>query len=273
MPSPLLAPSPPVLPDLLRGPAEWTTSICDLGTRLGAAEPRQRQASAAGEASPHPRTLEPLLPRCPVHFPPTCPIPLPSVSPSRVLHQAPSLRPFRHPPRRPRPVGGHGADTHVQPRHCCHLNHSAVPGGPAELCRALCPVRGTALLPAPHQSQLLCSTEAAPIPKPTPRNAEAERRENRSSTFFSYRRPEPRQSASELPEPKVMRRCRPARRSARGRRLTAKSGAGARGAQRPELESIATRVASGAGSGTAEPPRELTPFPCPRTTGGDTPAA
>uniref|UniRef100_A0A8V0XNM6 Dedicator of cytokinesis protein 2 n=1 Tax=Gallus gallus TaxID=9031 RepID=A0A8V0XNM6_CHICK len=79
--------------------------------------------------------------------------------------------------------------------------------------------------------------------------------ENRSSTFFSYRRPEPRQSASELPEPKVMR------------------GAGARGAQRPELESIATRVASGAGSGTAEPPRELTPFPCPRTTGGDTPAA
>uniref|UniRef100_A0A8V0XT84 DOCKER domain-containing protein n=1 Tax=Gallus gallus TaxID=9031 RepID=A0A8V0XT84_CHICK len=272
MPSPLLAPSPPVLPDLLRGPAEWTTSICDLGTRLGAAEPRQRQASAAGEASPHPHTLEPLLPRCPVHFPP-CPIPLPSVSPSRVLHQAPSLRPFRHPPRRPRPVGGHGADTHVQPRHCCHLNHSAVPGGPAELCRALCPVRGTALLPAPHQSQLLCSTEAAPIPKPTPRNAEAERRENRSSTFFSYRRPEPRQSASELPEPKVMRRCRPARRSARGRRLTAKSGAGARGAQRPELESIATRVASGAGSGTAEPPRELTPFPCPRTTGGDTPAA
>lgn len=50
------------------------------------------------------------------------------------------------------------------------------------------------------------STEAAPIPKPTPRNAEAERRENRSSTFFSYRRPEPRQSASELPEPKDDRR-------------------------------------------------------------------
>lgn len=53
---------------------------------------------------------------------------------------------------------------------------------------------------------MLCSTEAAPIPKPTPRNAEAERRENRSSTFFSYRRPEPRQSASELPEPKDDRR-------------------------------------------------------------------
>uniref|UniRef100_A0A803YIZ0 Dedicator of cytokinesis 2 n=1 Tax=Meleagris gallopavo TaxID=9103 RepID=A0A803YIZ0_MELGA len=78
-------------------------------------------------------------------------------------------------------------------------------GVPAELRRGLCPVRGTALLPTPHLSQLLCSMEASPIPKPTPRSAEGERRENRSSTFFSYRRSEPRQSASELPEPKVMR--------------------------------------------------------------------
>uniref|UniRef100_A0A803YI45 Dedicator of cytokinesis 2 n=1 Tax=Meleagris gallopavo TaxID=9103 RepID=A0A803YI45_MELGA len=110
MPSPFLAPSPPVLSDLLRGPAERTTPFCDLGTRLGAAEPRQRQASAAGEASPHPHAREPLVPLCPVHSAPTCPIPMPSVSLSGVLHQAPPLHPFRHPPRRPRPAGGHGAE-------------------------------------------------------------------------------------------------------------------------------------------------------------------
>uniref|UniRef100_A0A8C8AQA0 Dedicator of cytokinesis 2 n=1 Tax=Otus sunia TaxID=257818 RepID=A0A8C8AQA0_9STRI len=62
--------------------------------------------------------------------------------------------------------------------------------------------------PAPHQPWLLHSTEAPPTPKAAPRPAESEerrneRRENRSSTFFGYRRQDPRQSISELPEPKV----------------------------------------------------------------------
>lgn len=63
--------------------------------------------------------------------------------------------------------------------------------------------------PAPHQPQSLCSTEAPPTPKPAPRTAESEdrrseRKENRSSTFFGYRRQETRLSVPELPEPKVM---------------------------------------------------------------------
>ncbi|XP_050566552.1 dedicator of cytokinesis protein 2-like [Cygnus atratus] len=51
------------------------------------------------------------------------------------------------------------------------------------------------------------STEAPPTPKPAPRTAESEdrrseRKENRSSTFFGYRRQETRLSVPELPEPK-----------------------------------------------------------------------
>ncbi|OXB54120.1 hypothetical protein ASZ78_002139 [Callipepla squamata] len=61
-----------------------------------------------------------------------------------------------------------------------------------------------------EMSQLLCSMEPSPTPKSIPRSAESEdrrgeRRESRSSVFFAYRRQEPRQSASELQEPKVMR--------------------------------------------------------------------
>uniref|UniRef100_A0A8C3DX06 Uncharacterized protein n=1 Tax=Corvus moneduloides TaxID=1196302 RepID=A0A8C3DX06_CORMO len=57
--------------------------------------------------------------------------------------------------------------------------------------------------PSPH------STEAPPTPKPAPRPSESEdhrneRRENRSSSIFGPRRQDPRQSISELPEPKVM---------------------------------------------------------------------
>uniref|UniRef100_A0A8C3E0E4 Uncharacterized protein n=1 Tax=Corvus moneduloides TaxID=1196302 RepID=A0A8C3E0E4_CORMO len=52
-------------------------------------------------------------------------------------------------------------------------------------------------------------TEAPPTPKPAPRPSESEdhrneRRENRSSSIFGPRRQDPRQSISELPEPKVM---------------------------------------------------------------------
>lgn len=74
-------------------------------------------------------------------------------------------------------------------------------------------VHGIALLPpspaAPHLSQSPHSTEAPPTPKPAPRLSESEdhrneRKENRSSSIFGPRRQDPRQSISELPEPKVM---------------------------------------------------------------------
>ena len=55
----------PVLLGLLRGPAEWTTQVCDLGTRLGPAEPRWRQASAVvGSAGPEPPPFTALTPPC-----------------------------------------------------------------------------------------------------------------------------------------------------------------------------------------------------------------
>ncbi|NXJ57099.1 DOCK2 protein, partial [Spizaetus tyrannus] len=58
--------------------------------------------------------------------------------------------------------------------------------------------------------QVLCM-EAPPTPKPAPRTTESEdrrneRKENRSSTFFGYRRQDLRQSISELPEPKDEKR-------------------------------------------------------------------
>lgn len=139
----------------------------------------------------------------------------------------------------PVPVGGHGAETpHVQlpgsPGHCCHLRYprvscrlvphkhplpssagdgvslrEATPGhGPASPWRSPAP-HSRCCPPAPHQTQLLHSTEAPLTPKPAPRTTESEdrrneRKENRSSTFFGYRRQDLRQSISELPEPKVM---------------------------------------------------------------------
>ncbi|NXW47330.1 DOCK2 protein, partial [Nyctiprogne leucopyga] len=58
--------------------------------------------------------------------------------------------------------------------------------------------------------QVLC-TAATPTPKAAPCSSESEdgrseRKENRSSAFFSYRRQDPRQSISELPEPKEEKR-------------------------------------------------------------------
>ncbi|KAM6132363.1 LOW QUALITY PROTEIN: dedicator of cytokinesis protein 2-like [Pterocles gutturalis] len=54
-------------------------------------------------------------------------------------------------------------------------------------------------------------TEAPPTPKPAPRSSESEdrrseRKENRSSAFFGYRRQEQRQSLTELPESKDEKR-------------------------------------------------------------------
>ncbi|XP_064304760.1 dedicator of cytokinesis protein 2-like [Phalacrocorax carbo] len=60
-------------------------------------------------------------------------------------------------------------------------------------------------------SHSIDSTEAPPTPKPAPHTSESEdrrneRKENRSSTFFGYRRQDLRQSISELPEPKDEKR-------------------------------------------------------------------
>ncbi|NXL39073.1 DOCK2 protein, partial [Glaucidium brasilianum] len=62
-----------------------------------------------------------------------------------------------------------------------------------------------------HAGDRRVPTETPPTPRAAPRPAESEerrseRRENRSSTFFGYRRQDPRQSISELPEPKDEKR-------------------------------------------------------------------
>ncbi|NXW23766.1 DOCK2 protein, partial [Circaetus pectoralis] len=62
-----------------------------------------------------------------------------------------------------------------------------------------------------HAGDRQVLTEAPPTPKPAPRTTESEdrrneRKENRSSTFFGYRRQDLRQSISELPEPKDEKR-------------------------------------------------------------------
>ncbi|XP_015705676.1 dedicator of cytokinesis protein 2-like [Coturnix japonica] len=85
------------------------------------------------------------------------------------------------------------------------------------------------------------SVEASPTPKPPPRSAEGERRESRSSTFFSYRRPEPRQAASEPPEPKVDRR--------RHSRSVSESGPGSPDGKQPPP----SRDSAGAQPGPAAP--------------------
>lgn len=99
----------PVLSGCLRGPAEWTTPVHGLGTRLGPAEPCRRQASAVvGSAGPKPPPPT-ALPAGPAplrhpHASPPPPSPLPSplsFMPSRASGVHPAT-----PPRWPCPHGG-----------------------------------------------------------------------------------------------------------------------------------------------------------------------
>uniref|UniRef100_A0A8C8E8N0 Dedicator of cytokinesis 2 n=1 Tax=Otus sunia TaxID=257818 RepID=A0A8C8E8N0_9STRI len=73
--------------------------------------------------------------------------------------------------------------------------------------------------PGPHGRCTSDTGQAPPTPKAAPRPAESEerrneRRENRSSTFFGYRRQDPRQSISELPSPSTQDHPAPAGRRA-----------------------------------------------------------
>lgn len=269
MPSPFLAASPPVLPDLLRGPAERTTPVCDLGTRLGAAEPRQRQASAAGEAPPHPHTQEPLVPLRPVHSPPTCPIPMPCFP---LWCFAPSPTSASIPPSVTAALSSGrtwSRDTQCS-QHCAHLNHSHLfCGSPLSFA-----VGSAWHSSAPHPSPVAVALQHGGIPdpeaQPTERRGRAQGEPLQHVLLLPPAGAAPvRLGAAGAKGDAVMP---PARPSARRRRPMVKNGAGARRSQSPELESIATRIASGTCS-PAEPPREVTPFLCSRTTGGDAPAA
>ncbi|XP_064916112.1 dedicator of cytokinesis protein 2-like isoform X4 [Columba livia] len=101
------------------------------------------------------------------------------------------------------------------------------------------------------------STETPPTAKPAPHAPESEdcrseRRENRSSTFFGYRRQDPRQSISELPEPQDEKR-------RRSRNMSQSSPGSPDGKQPPP-----GRAAPGAQPSTAG----LAPAPAPTGFGG-----